>query len=307
MSGSGDVGGSLQISVARGVSALRSATALRVLKNTANLIDIPDVVNNNGVIFLVSETADQELTAPLFVGLIDDIVQETYRRNRKKIEVETLLLLDELAQLAPLKNLPNLVAEGRGKGLRILAVLQDLDQAVTVWGHQGKAFPSKFPYMLILPGVRDAQFLHTLETLAGQFDHWYTTRSVSRSYDANGGSSSISINENKERRSHLEAGDIAAMTQNEALLYATNAGFYRGWAQIQLTATWHQHPYPQPFGDFLNQPAGRQPPHPNREPPHPETEINLDEEPQDGIKERIKNNVPGKKSGSTTGDGFTII
>lgn len=258
----GTTASSLQLSVSRALSALRSVTALRVLMDDSSSIDVERVVQQSDVIFLVSETEDQTLTAPLFVGFVDEVVRRTYAHNRSADEpVETLLLLDELAQLAPLKNLPALVAEGRGKGLRILAVLQDLAQASAVWGEQGRAFPTKFPYLLVLPGLRDKQFLENLELLAGRYDHRYTTTSYTKASGLGLGrlgpsgsiSRSRSVTENQERRSTLEASAIASMPAGRALLFATDVGLDRGWSEVWLTPTFTQEPFGQPFGAFLNQ------------------------------------------------------
>jgi len=260
----GTTASSLQLSVARALAALRSVTALRLLMNHEYALNVHDVIAHGGVVFLVSETEDQKLTAPLFVGLIDEIVHSTYQANRRGVQpVETLLLLDELAQLAPLKNLPALIAEGRGKGLRILAVLQDLAQAEAVWGHEGRAFTSKFPYLVILPGLRDKEILESLELIAGRYDHRYTTSSYTKQgtlgFAGLAGSGSLSrsktVTQNQERRSLLEAGAIAAMAPGQALFFANAVGLDRGWSEVWLTPTYTNEPFRQPFGDYLNQPV----------------------------------------------------
>jgi len=267
-SSGGTTASSLHLSVARALSALRSVKALRMLMDRSSALDTHALVAGGGVVFLVSETEDQTLTAPLFVGLIDEIVQQTYLTNRSSAgSVETLLLLDELAQLAPLKNLPALVAEGRGKGLRILAVLQDLAQAGAVWGDEGKAFTSKFPYLVVLPGVRDKDLLESLELIAGRYDHRFTTNSYSQqhSFGLSGRQLTGSlartrtVSESQERRSALEAGAIAAMAPGQALFFANTVGLDRGWSEIWLTPTYSNEPFRQPFGDYLDQPAVQAP------------------------------------------------
>lgn len=242
---SGNNSSSLRLTVSRALSSLRSAAALEILTSGTPPLNIENLISSESVLFLVSETAEQELTAPLFVGLIDDIVQHTYMQHRRGSTRETLLLLDELAQLAPLKTLPSLIAEGRGKGLRMLAILQDLSQAERVWGHEGLSFPSKFPHMLILPGLRDKQLLDTLEAIGGRYDRWYTTYSYT-----SGESPSSTTTENKERLSNLEPGDISALPKQKALLFSTGNDLELGWTKLWLTPHYETQP-PQPWGDFI--------------------------------------------------------
>ena len=53
----------------------------------------------------------------------------------------TLLALDEVANIAPIPDLPAMVSEGAGQGLLVLACLQDLSQARVRWGLGGRRIP----------------------------------------------------------------------------------------------------------------------------------------------------------------------
>lgn len=207
----GEVGASLQVTVSRVLSSYRSAAVLEVLDHDA-LVDFDELVANNGVLFLVSDTEEQKLTAPLFVGLLNDVVQATYRANRAGGRRETLLLLDELAQLAPLQNLPALVSEGRGKGLRIMAILQNLAQARAVWGDRGANFPTDFPHVLVLPGLREKELLESLELVAGK--HWYEYWTV------NTGPGGGGTTWHAEEKPNLSAGQIASFDAGEAAFFS---------------------------------------------------------------------------------------
>jgi type IV secretory pathway TraG/TraD family ATPase VirD4 len=43
-------------------------------------------------------------------------------------------MLDEVANIAPLGDLPDMLSEGGGQGLQIVACLQDVAQARARWG-----------------------------------------------------------------------------------------------------------------------------------------------------------------------------
>ncbi len=81
-----------------------------------------------------------------------------------------LWALDELAKIAPLPNLPGIVADSGSQGLLILGCLQDLSQARHRWGAQADGLLTLFATTLLLPGIADPATLRTVTTLAGQVD-----------------------------------------------------------------------------------------------------------------------------------------
>ena len=88
-----------------------------------------------------------------------------------------LLALDELANIAPLPDLPAMVSEGGGQGVTTLACFQDLTQARRRWPVHADGFPSLFGTTVVLPGIGDVRTLDALSQLAG--DEEVPTRTVS--------------------------------------------------------------------------------------------------------------------------------
>ena len=88
-----------------------------------------------------------------------------------------LLALDEVANIAPLPDLPQLVVEGGGQGVLTLACLQDLSQARARWGPEADGWLSLFGATVMLRGIEDVKTLETLSTLAGEEE--VATRAVS--------------------------------------------------------------------------------------------------------------------------------
>ena len=80
----------------------------------------------------------------------------------------TLLALDEVANIAPIPDLPSMVSEGAGQGLLVLACLQDLSQARVRWGTAADGFLSLFATTVVLRGIADSVTLRDLSALAGQ-------------------------------------------------------------------------------------------------------------------------------------------
>ena len=138
-------------------------------------------VSSTDTIYIAAPAHHQALVAPLVVGLLDDIRRATYVREAEGAgsgRPPVLLALDELANIAPLPDLPAMVSEGGGQGLVTLACFQDLSQARHRWPTRADGFPSLFGTTVVLPGIGDVRTLEALSVLAG--DHELLTRSVSR-------------------------------------------------------------------------------------------------------------------------------
>ena len=142
----------------------------------------PDAfVSSTGTVYIAAPAHHQALVAPLVVGFLDDVRRAAYRRSadgRDPGGPPVVLALDELANIAPLPELPAMISEGGGQGLVTLACFQDLSQARHRWPVQADGFPSLFGTTVVLPGIGDVRTLETLSLLAGE--HELVTRSVNR-------------------------------------------------------------------------------------------------------------------------------
>jgi type IV secretory pathway TraG/TraD family ATPase VirD4 len=81
-----------------------------------------------------------------------------------------LFALDEVANIAPLEDLPQIASEGGGQGLILLAALQDLSQARARWGEAAEGFLTLFGTKLILPGIADTRTLEAVSVTLGEYD-----------------------------------------------------------------------------------------------------------------------------------------
>ena len=79
-------------------------------------------------------------------------------------------MLDELANIAPLHDLPTLIAEGGSQGVVTLACLQDLAQARARWDREADGFLSLFGTKLVFPGIGDTRTLEAVSLLAGEHE-----------------------------------------------------------------------------------------------------------------------------------------
>lgn len=148
--------------------------------------DAHDFVRSADTMYIAAPAHHQALVAPLVVGLLDDIRRAAYERSAAGGDdpdpahraPPVLLALDELANIAPLPDLPAMISEGGGQGVVTLACFQDLSQARHRWPTQADGFPSLFGTTVVLPGIGDVRTLEALSVLSG--DHELVTRTVSQ-------------------------------------------------------------------------------------------------------------------------------
>ncbi|HUC35578.1 MAG TPA: type IV secretory system conjugative DNA transfer family protein [Acidimicrobiales bacterium] len=170
------------------LSAYRSAAALAT--TVAPDFDAREFCDSGGTLYVCATGSRQALAAPLVVSLISEIRDAAYTRSAERASIQgaahsrmpqrsppLVLALDEVANIAPLADLPSIVSEGGSQGVITLACLQDLSQARERWGRMAEGFLSLFGTTIVLPGIGDVRTLETLSTLAGERE--VQTRSVS--------------------------------------------------------------------------------------------------------------------------------
>ena len=167
-------------STASGVLAAYRAES--VLASTeAPPLDLRAFADGSNALYICSTGRRQRQFAPLVVALLGDVRDVTYARVRQGVVgAPTLLALDEVANIAPIPDLPAMVSEGGGQGLLVLACLQDLSQARERWGAAADGFMSLFGTTVVLRGIADMATLRAISVLAGEHEVASTnlTRSV---------------------------------------------------------------------------------------------------------------------------------
>ena len=82
-----------------------------------------------GTLFLVAAERHQNLLAPLLVSIASSVVYEAVETDAFTSPDRRLrLLLDEAANVAPLRDLPRMLSQGAGHGIRIASVWQSVAQ-----------------------------------------------------------------------------------------------------------------------------------------------------------------------------------
>lgn len=172
-------------------------------------------LTEGGTVFLIGEEDEGSSLAPILAAfsraILDTAKVIAARMPNGRLDPPLALLGDELANVAPLPQIPSLMSVSGSQNIFMVAVLQNLAQAHERWGELGvrKMFAAA-TIKVILGGVSDEQELKSYSQLAGEFEE--DTESVSDDGDR----ASISIS--TRRRAVLEPGDIRQIKEREGLV-----------------------------------------------------------------------------------------
>ncbi len=149
--------------------------------------------------------------------------------------------LDEVANIAPIHDLPALVSEAGGQGLHVMACLQDLSQARARWGEDAAdGFLTLFQTKLCSPASA-TRTLEALSLVLGEFDRQLvsaTRRSrTDRLVQPDTTTSSETVSYQTTRQRTLSPGEIAAIPAATACSSAARLGPPRA-TPYYATAPW---------------------------------------------------------------------
>jgi type IV secretion system protein VirD4 len=82
-------------------------------------------------VYLCAPQDEQRRLRPLFVTLLSSLLTEVYARatrTGRPVDPALLLVLDEVANIAPLRDLDTVASTAAGQGIQLVTVVQDLAQ-----------------------------------------------------------------------------------------------------------------------------------------------------------------------------------
>ena len=122
-------------------------------------------------LYLSATVREQRRLRPVFVALIESIMEEAYRRSAatgRPLDPPLLVVLDEAANIAPLPDIDVIAATGAGHGVQLVTVLQDLAQAHDRWGRdRADTIVNNHRARVIAAGTADERTLHYVNRLLG--------------------------------------------------------------------------------------------------------------------------------------------
>ncbi|HET9690854.1 MAG TPA: TraM recognition domain-containing protein, partial [Acidimicrobiales bacterium] len=200
-------------STAAGVLAAYRSTAATEAARRPNF-DPAQLCAGHDTVYVCAPGDRQELVAPVVVGLLERARAGAYlaaaappgaAASPPPAGAPLWMVLDEVANVAPLPDLPALVSEGGGQGVTTVACLQDLSQARHRWGPRADGFASLFSTKVVLPGIGDPATLELISRLGGEIDVPVHSTSRGPWYGRDWGAPSATVSTRRQRRIPFEA------------------------------------------------------------------------------------------------------
>ncbi|GJF23608.1 type IV secretory system conjugative DNA transfer family protein [Streptomyces sp. HO565] len=129
---------------------IRALAALSVVNireactpNRTDALTLDSFVHEQGTLYVVGESIEDPRTSPGAMPLLTALVSSVVERGRRmaersssgRLDPPLTLVLDDVAAVAPLPQLPELLATGADRGMPALALLRSREQGRARWPH----------------------------------------------------------------------------------------------------------------------------------------------------------------------------
>jgi type IV secretion system protein VirD4 len=135
-------------------------------------VDLAQLLEEAGSLYLCGPSHEQHRIQGLFASLVSAAVAEAVGRVNRRgrpLDPPLLLVLDEAANIAPVRDLDTLASTGAGMGIQLVTICQDLAQMAVRYGpERSRTIANNHRAKLLLSGVSDLGSLDLVSGLAGE-------------------------------------------------------------------------------------------------------------------------------------------
>ena len=139
---------------------------------SATDLELDQLFERSGTLFLCGPTHEQQRVQGLFAALVSTVIAEAVTRTAltgRALDPPLLLVLDEAANIAPIRDLDTLASTGAGLGIQLVTVCQDLAQLSARYdSERARTIANNHRAKMLLSGVGDLQTLDLISGLAGE-------------------------------------------------------------------------------------------------------------------------------------------
>jgi type IV secretion system protein VirD4 len=188
-----------------------------VVAESASDCDISPEVLLDGAsrtLYVVSPSHEQRRLRPLFETLLQTVINYAFElssKTGKPLDPPLLVVLDEAANIAPLRDLDALASTAASHGIQLVSVFQDLAQISTRYGERAQTVVNNHRAKIVLSGISDTQTLEYASRLLG--DEEVMQSSITRSAQG-----SRSTTESMAMRSIAPANVLRSIRPGEGVL-----------------------------------------------------------------------------------------
>lgn len=120
-------------------------------------------------LYICAPLHEQERLRPLFTALVQHVLVTAYEQAavRGRLDAPLLLVLDEAANIAPLRDLAQVASTAAGLGIQLVTIWQDRAQITARYGHHAGTVFNNHRAKLVLSGITDANTTNDLAQVIG--------------------------------------------------------------------------------------------------------------------------------------------
>jgi len=159
-------------------------------------IDAARLLNGGGhTLYVSAPMHEQARLRPLFTTLVQTVLTAAYEKAaaQGRLDPPLLLVLDEAANIAPLRDLAQIASTASGLGIQLVTVWQDRAQIVHRYGDAAVTVVNNHRAKLLLSGITDARTTTELAELIGDANVTHRSTTV----DPEGRTSSTHATQNQ--------------------------------------------------------------------------------------------------------------
>jgi type IV secretory pathway TraG/TraD family ATPase VirD4 len=134
-------------------------------------IDPAALLDGRNTLYLCGPAHEQLRVQAVFSALVSTVVAAAVERVDRSgtLDPPLLMVLDEVANIAPVRDLDTLASTAAGLGIQLVTVCQDLAQLAARYGpERARTIANNHRAEVILSGIADVGTLDTLSGLAGE-------------------------------------------------------------------------------------------------------------------------------------------
>lgn len=180
-------------------------------------LDPKTFLEEKGTLFLVGTKTGGGAAAPMLIALMDAITAQAremaIRQAGNRLDPPLSLILDEIANIAPWKELPTIMSDGGGVGISTMVIIQSPAQARSVWGdNEAQQILDSATITIQLGGSNNERELERIVKLMGE----RKVQERSKTYSTSG----TSTGEQNHDRSVMTAAELRRLPRGTGLMLA---------------------------------------------------------------------------------------
>ena len=194
--------------------------AVDVCAGDPHALDLKQLLDEGGTLYLVAPASVQRQFTPIYETLVNAVLMEIenrYHQTALPLPEPFLLMLDEAANIAPLRRLDVVASAMAGMGVITVTVWQNEGQMINTYGRdKARVVAANHTARLYMAGIADKDTLDGLSEMIGRD----LVERSSRNRDTNGNSS---VSGQVQEIVVAPPSMLREMNQSEAVVVAGNA------------------------------------------------------------------------------------